>query len=487
MTVARKDIKFRKSVVQTDTSANGGRMGSTLVVSGARHALFPRVTKTQRTAGLTRYRKEFWCNENASDESAYGVMIGLMMDSTAGDRFYLAEGTQDDTEAVFAKTVDPYARIWTGSGQLYGENGSSPGALAGSETTIALTMASNDYQFPNDGYMFICNFLKTAQTVDSDVVAGDSVYFSGGTWSKASHVDNITYPYGWCVSSTTIISKETGAYTEEYLQIAKNEYSGESIGTGNGANVAPTLSTLANVTNGICRQAGLLPVITATISGTPQYAYLDNTGAVVVGTSYASAGKLNMATGAWTTPITWDAAPDAEALTITYCENAWSWSGNVATIELQEQVANAYAVAATFGGGCIYDDEVECTTTVWTESSVSGTYDEATYPVVMFNDGTVFETWTLTKGSGTNFTVAGAHYGAVGGTGSTTSDFEPSNPDGTTYFKIASAGWGAGWLEGDTIIFNTIPSAIPMLLCEVVPALTTQEPNNFLPIGSYTE
>ena len=92
MTISASDIKFRKSVVQTDTTANGGRKGSTEVMSGSKHALFPRVTKSQRVAGLTRYRKEFYCNENADDESAYGVLIYLMLPSTSEDRFYIAGG-----------------------------------------------------------------------------------------------------------------------------------------------------------------------------------------------------------------------------------------------------------------------------------------------------------------------------------------------------------------------------------------------------------
>jgi hypothetical protein len=84
MTVSAIDIKFRKSVVQTDTDVNGGRKGMVEVVSGARHALFPRVTKSQREAGLIRYRKQFYSNENPDDESAYGVLIYLMRPSNAG-------------------------------------------------------------------------------------------------------------------------------------------------------------------------------------------------------------------------------------------------------------------------------------------------------------------------------------------------------------------------------------------------------------------
>ncbi|OIN87871.1 MAG: hypothetical protein AUJ12_00440 [Alphaproteobacteria bacterium CG1_02_46_17] len=477
MTILSTDIKYRKSVVQTDTSANGGRMGNIQVISGVRHALFPRVTKSQRDAGVTHYRKEFWCNENASDESGYGVLNYLMAPSNAGDTFYLAKGTQNDTQADFDRNAHPYARTWEGAGQL-------ETALSGGETSVSLDMEDTDFMFPNGGKLWLSDILMTAQTVDAGVVAGDSVYYSSGSWSKVTHIDNITYPYGWAASSTTVISKQETT-NEEFLEVATNQYSGEVIGTGNGSNTAPTLATLTNKINGVCRQADWLPVVTATCGAIARTADIDCEGGC---TGYCSAGNLNMANGAWTTPITWTTAPDnATNITIVYYENAWSWSGNVATVELAEQVTNAYPVAATFGAGCIETDEVACETSVWTEASASGTYDETSYPLTMYNDGTVYETWTLTFSSASAFSVAGAYYGSVG-SGNTSSDFSPNNIDmGQPYFTINSNGWGGTWTSGDTIVFNTVPSAVPMLLCQHVPAGTAAESNNLLPVGNYTE
>ncbi len=64
MAVVATDIKFRKSAIVTDTGSNGGRKSQTEVVSGTKHNLFPRITDAERTAGGTRYRKEFWINED---------------------------------------------------------------------------------------------------------------------------------------------------------------------------------------------------------------------------------------------------------------------------------------------------------------------------------------------------------------------------------------------------------------------------------------
>jgi len=484
MTVSSTDIKYRKSVVQTDTATNGGRLGTTLVVSGARHALFPRVTKSQRENGIIRYRKEFYCNENADDETAYGVLIYLMRPSTAEDRFYLAKGTHTDVQSQFARKTDVstyastrYARVWTGAGQLQT-------ALSGGEEEVALTMENNDFQFPNGGYLQIANNTMTSQTIDSDVSIGDSVTYSSGSWSKISHTDDITYPNGWCAASDEVISIQDST-NQEFLQIADNHYSGEVIGTGDGADTAPTLSTLTHHTNGICRQPTKLPVITATCGSTTRTVNVAADGSC---SGYCSAGQLNMETGAFTTPITWTTAPDnLTDIEADYRENAFSYSGNVVTIELAEQVANAYTTATTYGSGCLYEDEVACEFDSWTETSSSGTYDESTYPLTLYNDGTVREDWTLTFTGSSTFSVSGGYYGTIG-TGSIGSNFSPTNPNtGQPYFTLSSSGFGGTWAENDTIQFSTYPSAVPILLEEEVPAGTTQEPNNLLPLGSYTE
>lgn len=484
MTVSASDIKFRKSVIQTDTDVNGGRKGMVEVVSGARHALFPRVTKMQREAGLIRYRKQFYCNENADDEAAYGVLLYLMRPSNAGDRFYMAKGTQRDAQAQFARKTDVdtyaatrYARTWVGCGQL-------EVALTGGEVEVQLAMESDDYQFPNNGYLYLSDNTMTGQATDAEVKVGDSVYFSSGSWSRVAHTNNINYPYGWCAGDGDVLTIQSTT-NEEFLRIAKNEYVDEAIGAGDGASVTPALSRLTNNTSGICRQTGLLPVVSATCGGVLRTV---NVAANGLCSGYCAAGQLNMVTGIWTTPITWTAAPDnLTNITITYCEKAFAYSGNVATVELADQVANAYSTGVTFGAGCIHEDEVVCSFDGWTKNTAAGTYDETTYPPLLFNDGTAEDDWTLTFTSGSNFAAAGAYYGSIG-TGSVSVDFSPINPDtGQPYFTIRSSGWGGTWQNGETLAFTTHPSVIPILLEEEVPAATEQEPNNMVPIGSYTE
>jgi hypothetical protein len=53
----------------------------------------------------------------------------------------------------------------------------------------------------------------------------------------------ITYPYGWCVAADEVLTIQDSTH-EEFLKIAKNEYTGEVIGAGDGSNLTPALTTV---------------------------------------------------------------------------------------------------------------------------------------------------------------------------------------------------------------------------------------------------
>ncbi len=478
MAVEATDIKWKKSVTITDTSANGGRKSNTEIQTGVRHNLFPRVTKAERTAGVTRYRKQFWCNENADDDAAEGVLIYPEFPSNAGDRFYLGEGTQDDTQ----DDLDTYDPLWMGVGQL-------ETALSGAETEVSLTMENNDFQFPNGGKLHLTDKFKTSQTIASGVNIGDSVEYNSGTseWEKIAATSEVDYPKGIYVGSNMVLTVE-GTTNEEWLELADNLYEDEDIGTGDGSDTSPTLGTLTNATNGICRQPGKLPVVTTIDTGDNPMTV--NVAADGTCSGDCSAGELDMDDGTWTTEIEWDVAPkNGSDILITYHENCFSYSGNVVTVELESgsSVANAYTTAKSYGAGCIDAGTEEPELENWAETSTSGTYDESSYPPVLYNDGAEEDSWTITFTSASAFTCSGANAGSVG-SGQITEDFSPTNPDtGQPYFTIDKDGWGGSWANGETVEFDTHPAAVPMWLKEVVPAATAQAPYNTFILGFYCE
>ena len=492
MSILETDIVFRKPTIITDTATNGGIKGAVEVQSGVRHALFPRVTKSERDNGVTRLRKEFLCNENADDESAYDVFAWLEMPSNAGDRFFLRAGTQDDVQGDLADH-DP---LRIGCGQLYA------GITAG-DATVDILMENDEHIFINGDYIHIANKVMTGQTIAADVNVGDSVEYNGTAleWQKIAYTDDIAYPNGLCVGSDLVMSTD-GSTHEEWLQIAVNLTADESIGSGDGASLTLTLATLTNATNGICRKKGIDPgepdhavVVTAppTGGGSDMKARFFGDGTLDTGNSDASAGALDMTDGTWTTDITWDVAPaaDSDNISVTYAENSYSYLGFVATVTLEagQMFANNYtADESTYVSGCLYQAEIVSSyDNLVATTAGNGVYNYITYPVLVFNDGTIEDAITITFTGAATFTAAGLHAGDLG-SGSTADDFSTTNPDtGQPYFTIDKDGWTGTWAAADTLTFDTHPSAMGMWLEELVPPLTAAEPNNLIVVGWYCE
>lgn len=476
MSIALSDIKFRKSAIVTDTTANGGVCSRNLVLSGVRHNLFPRVTKSERLAGLTRWRKEFFCNDNSSNETAYGSLFFFEIPSTAQDRFYLKDGGYSDTQADLSGNNKPL--IGTGTLNTI---------VTAADTQVVIDMESDDFDFIPGGYLHITDKFATSQTIDTGVVIGDSVVWSSGLskWIKTTQSDNIIYPNGILVGTTTVLT-EQGSTNEEWLIIANNLYTDEDIGDGDGSTTNPALTTLLNVTNGICKQADKTPIVTAICDAITRTVNIDQNG---ICSGYCSAGQLNMDTGVWTTDITWTTAPDNSTdITITYRENPFTYSGNTVTVSLGEQVANSYSLGDTYVGGCISGGDVIPSSSDWSETSGSGDYDETTYPLLLDNEGTIEDSFTVTVDSGaTTFACSGILAGSmIGGTVGTT--YSPINPDtGTEYFMLSGDGWGNGWVSGDKLEFDTHPAQVPLWIKEVVPAGTPAEAYNLFVLGFYAE
>jgi len=107
------DLILLKSTVISDSTANGGRQSYTQVSSSVLNNMFANVSQTDRTNGTTKYRKFFFRNKNASDETAANSRIWISSQSTGGDYFRMKAGTDTDTQAE----ADDYTS-WLGTGYL---------------------------------------------------------------------------------------------------------------------------------------------------------------------------------------------------------------------------------------------------------------------------------------------------------------------------------------------------------------------------------
>ena len=167
-----------------------------------------------------------------------------------------------------------------------------------------------------------------------------------------------------------------------------------------------------------------------------------------------------------------------------------TWNGLTATIVTTTSARNTYPASQnSLVAGVVDLGNLVAATSAWVETSVSGTYDESSYPVEVNNVGSVSDTWTITFTGATAFTCAGTNTGSLGA-GSTLSDFQPVNTQvgtGDYYFVVRAAGWAGTWALGDTVTFTTTHSAAGVWIKEVVPVSTSAQTNNLVSFKLYGE
>ena len=93
------------------------------------------------------------------------------------------------------------------------------------------------------------------------------------------------------------------------------------------------------------------------------------------------------------------------------------------------------------------------------EDPASATYDDITYPIELTNLGCQTHRWAIVFTGTTTFNVHNEDRGVVA-SGDTGTDLTVQNPlTGEDYFTLRAAGWGAGWINGNVLRFNTIAAA----------------------------
>ena len=310
MSISGSNISFYKASNNNDTSGNGGRISTTEITTNTLNNLFPNVSSSERTNGLTRYRKAFLRNENTGNLTMYSGEIWIGSKSTSNDYFRMHAGTDTDTQV----TAEGYSD-WAGTGLLSSAAGSG-------ESSISVEYDTGD-----------------------------------GVWNGAAvHIDDGT-----------------------------NE-------------------------------------VDTSVVGAP------------------------------------------------------SWVGNTATLTVSGELGYNFSATTTVVSTIVDLDNVEASSSGWTESSTSGTYDETTYPVTTYNVGTVTDSWTLTFSDANNFSIAGTVTGSVG-SGDISTNCRPINGS-SYYFSLDKDGWGGSWAAGDTVTFNTVHAGKGFWVKEVVPAGIASYSNN---------
>lgn len=474
MSVSRADLTFQKSATVSDASSNGGRMSYNAVVNRAKYNLFPRVTRSERVAGVTRYRKEFVWNKNASNEVAFGVLVYLIFPSLAGDRFAIALGTQNDTQV----DIDSDYR-WFGAGDLDAD-------VSASESEVDISFENTDVDITNGTMLAISNCFLS-ESISSAVKPFQQVYWTGSQWipQNAPSIDQEDiHPYGTCIQllggGTGLIFTYHASASLEYHRVANPNSAANGSPAPNGSNLGPFTATAT----------GYTPVLEGSVTvtwlhGAAQYQVHDNGLGVISGTGVAS-GSINYTNGSLSVTFDTGWAPDnGSQVVFAFAKKSFSWLGNVCTVTLEDTLLNNFLAADTRIGMCIEPGDLEPIFESVSHSGGSGTLDFG--QCVGDNRGGVFDTWTIQFTSSQNFNCTGASTGSVG-SGSIASDFSPTNIiQGQPYFTIDSAAWGGSFTLGETFVFKTYPPAAPIWWREIVPPATSAMANNVTMLEIYVE
>ena len=90
-------------------------------------------------------------------------------------------------------------------------------------------------------------------------------------------------------------------------------------------------------------------------------------------------------------------------------------------------------------------------------------YDDANHPIEVSNRGAITERWALRfRSDGATFDLIGQHLGQIA-SGTINADFTPQNPArAAPYMTVRAAGWGAGWVAGNTVFIDTVGAESPI-------------------------
>ena len=103
-------------------------------------------------------------------------------------------------------------------------------------------------------------------------------------------------------------------------------------------------------------------------------------------------------------------------------------------------------------------------------SDTTAKYNLVSNPIEITNQGAIQERWAIRFTSSSSFEVIGETVGVVA-TGSNTVDLAPINQaTAAPYFTIRKEGWGAGWVSGNTLRFNTDGGQAPFWVARTIVA-----------------
>ena len=114
MSLLKTDLRVFRAAVNNDTAANGGAMTNSESVSGVSGNLFPRVSLSERTNGVTRFRKAFHKVASTGNFTLYDSHLFMFKHTPAADAVTFFESDFTETQG----DVTPASKTHYGVGVL---------------------------------------------------------------------------------------------------------------------------------------------------------------------------------------------------------------------------------------------------------------------------------------------------------------------------------------------------------------------------------
>lgn len=146
-----------------------------------------------------------------------------------------------------------------------------------------------------------------------------------------------------------------------------------------------------------------------------------------------------------------------------------TYVGNVATIQLTTALVNPFLALNTKVAPIYEPGDIKASYSSFVDTSVLGSYNIGTYPVLVDHIGGVEATVTLTFLTSTTFSGT-TDTGINLGSGNISSNFAPANPAfSKPFFMLRAAGFLGIRAPGDTIVFVIHPASCPLWFVRIIP------------------
>ena len=177
MSIIASEIIWKKSATNDDTSSNGGRMVNTTINDGVKNNIIPDVSQSERTNGVTRYRKAHIHIANDDDIALQEARIFIETSTLGDDSITIFEGTFTDTQSGIS-----------GSEQQYGGGPLNADVSASATTMDVLTEDVNLDVFVNG------MLVRISDKTDVDDAGGKEEYVTlNAAVTYTGHVAHLTF------------------------------------------------------------------------------------------------------------------------------------------------------------------------------------------------------------------------------------------------------------------------------------------------------